>query len=183
MSSKSVQKTPDFFFDSKTWLAKTASLSKKDKGIWIDLLAHMWLSDSHYRIRADWNYLSRLLNISRSDLRTFLNNSVSDQTGLKIIERAGKKHIVSHRLKEEWEKIRKRSDTYRLNASKRWSNCRAIAKKRQCNSTLLTNAIVPTVQYSTIKSKEECNSIAGEPTLEEIYLRQSRDRSRVKVKE
>lgn len=61
MIKKSKKKLPWMPFYAKDWLGDTRCLTTRQKGIWIDLLAYMWMAKPRGRISGQWEDIARMV--------------------------------------------------------------------------------------------------------------------------
>ena len=115
----SQDRAPAFPFYAKDWLAdaKVRSLTFAERGKYIDLLASMWdYSDAGC-------YLPRKA-AERLYGKPFVKMIADSQTSpLASEEMDGELHIFSHRLMQEAQKYRSRSDAAKRSAEARWKGC------------------------------------------------------------
>lgn len=62
-----MNKLPWFSFYPADWIKGTAKLSNRHRGIWINLLAHMWEHEPQGQVSGDWAMIARLIGEDRSD--------------------------------------------------------------------------------------------------------------------
>ncbi|WP_243546185.1 YdaU family protein [Pseudodesulfovibrio tunisiensis] len=121
------KKAPAFQFYVRDWLSEpeVRRLSLASRGIWIDILAYMWLEEEQGKLEAGIPELARMCGASESEIEAFLREA--ERVGLCSVSRfcpgdvpacPENVQLVSRRMHREW-KDREMQDVWKRNREMR----------------------------------------------------------------